>query len=262
MTQPDDRPQSQSKLQPRFLTVLQALLALALLAIAIAPLAAPAVSPESARAEFDFVAEETGDEGEEEEWELEEEEEEAEEEEFSAKGVASLPPECLLRTAEPAAVAQLQNGTLRLTLHYSSRIPTKVGVDYWLKGGKGSLQLGSVTRQLSRQGVLHLSRHFDEREAAKVRAARTFIIDLDVPAAPSSCEQYLTLRLGAKDLTRSRAPGPSAPAPSPGPRCAANPRPPTGGLGRSGARCRTRGTRPPAHPPRAARGRGGRSRPR
>ena len=190
----------------QFLNFAQALIALALLAIAMAPLAAPVVSPEPAQAnaEVDFIAEETDEEGEE-EWELEEAEEESEEEEFGAKGAAVLPAECLLRSAEPSVVAQLNDDTLRLALQYTARIPTKVNIDYWLKGGKGSLQLDSTTRHLGRQGTLHLTDHLDEREAAKVRAARIFIVDLDLPAAPSSCEKYLTLRLNAKDLERSRA---------------------------------------------------------
>jgi len=189
----------------RLLTVVQALIALALLAIAVAPLAAPAVSPEPARAEVGFAAEETAEEDEEEEWELEEEEEEGEEGEPGAKGAAVLPPECLLRSAEPSVVAQLDSGTLRLALRYTARTPTRVTIDYWLRGGKGSLQLDSATRHLERQGTLHLTDHLDERETAKVRAARTFVVDLDLPAAPPSCEKYLTLRLGAKDLNRSHA---------------------------------------------------------
>lgn len=189
----------------RLLLAFQALIALALLAIATAPLAAPVVSPEPAQAEVDFIAEETDEEGEEEEWELEEAEEEAEEEEFSAKGAAVLPTECLLRSAEPSIVAQLNGSTLHLNLQYTARTPTRVNIDYWLKGGKGSLQLGSASRHLGRQGTLHLTSHLDEHEAAKVSAARSFIVDLDLPAAPSSCEKYLTLRLNAKDLNRSRA---------------------------------------------------------
>jgi hypothetical protein len=181
------------------------MIALALPAIAMAPLAAPVVSPEPAQAEAAFFAEETNEEGEEEEWELEEAEEEGEEEEFGTKAATVLPPECLLRSVEPSIVAPLDGGTLRLTLRYTARTPTRVDVDYWLKGGKGSLQLGSATRHLGHQGTLHLTDHLDEREAAKARAARTFIVDLDLPAAPSGCEKYLTLRLDAKDLDRSRA---------------------------------------------------------
>jgi hypothetical protein len=205
MTQPDGHSQSRSTLGSRLLFAFQALIALALLAIAMAPLAAPVVSPEPAQAEVDFIAEETDEEGEEGEWELEEAEEEAEEEEFGTKAATVLPPECLLRSVEPAVVAQLDSGTLRLALQYTTRAPTKVDVDYWLKGGKGSLQLGTATRHLGRQGTLHLTNHLDEREAVKVRAAHTFIVDLDLPTAPSSCEKYLTLRLNAKDLDRSRA---------------------------------------------------------
>jgi hypothetical protein len=185
------------------LTATQALLALALLAVAIAPLAAPVISPEAARA--DAVSEEAEEKAEEEEWEREEAEEEAEEEELSAKGAGPLPPECLLRTAKPSVVVQLGQGSLRLNLPYTTSTPTRVGVVYWLKGGKGSLQLGSASKHFGNQGVLHLSRHLDEREVAKVRAARVFIVNLDVPAAPSSCKQYLTLRLGVKDLHRSLA---------------------------------------------------------
>ncbi len=198
----------------RLLTAAQALLALALLAVATLPLSGPAVSPEPARAEVDFIAEEAESEAEEEEWELEEAEEEAEEEEFGPATAASLPPECLLRTAEPTVAARLDSGTLTLTLHYTTRSPTRVNVAYWLKGNRGSLRLGSASRRLERQGTLHLSHHLDEREAAKVQAARVFVVDLDVPAAPSNCERYLTLRLDAKDPGHARATWSERPAPS------------------------------------------------
>ncbi|HVY77040.1 MAG TPA: hypothetical protein VG898_00860 [Solirubrobacterales bacterium] len=204
MSRPLDDTPRRRRPRPRRLVVLQALLALALLAVATLPLSAPAVSPEPAQAEVDFIAEEPEDELEEEEWELEEAEEEAEEEEFVPTATAPLPPECLLRTAAPSVVVQLNRKVLRLGLHYTARTPTRVGVSYWLKGGKGSLQLGSASRRFERQGTLHLSHRFDDREAARVRAARVFVIDLDVPAAPSSCRRYLTLRLDAKDLSRSR----------------------------------------------------------
>lgn len=175
------------------LTASQALLAVALLAVAMAPLAAPAIAPEPAHA--DAFAEEAEEKAEEEEWEQEEAEEEVEEEELSSKGTGPLPLECLLRTAEPSVVAQLGQSTLRLSLHYTTSTPTRVGVDYWLRGGKGTLQLGSASKHFGNQGVLHLSRHLDEREVAKVRAARVFIVHLKVPAAPTSCNRYLTLRV-------------------------------------------------------------------
>lgn len=203
-------PTNRTKLHPaprsRLLAMLQALLAIVLLAVATLPLSAPAVSPAPARAEADFLIEEASEEGEEEEWELEEDEEEGEEEEESASGTtASLPPDCLLRTAEPIMTAQLASGSLRLTLRYTAQTPTKVGVSYWLKSSKGALKLGSATRRLNRQGVLHLNGHLDERGIARARTARVAVVDLDVPAAPSSCEPRLTLHLNARDLRGSRA---------------------------------------------------------
>jgi hypothetical protein len=177
---------------------------MSLLVVAALPLAAPVISAEPAQAEVEIVLEE-GDDESEEAWELEEEEEEAEEEEFETQATAPpLPPECLLRTAEPSVVTRLRSDTLRLTLRYTASTPTKVDVGYWLKGDKGTLQLGSATRRFQRQGVLHLSRHLNAAEAAKVRAARVFVVDLDVPSAPSGCEKYLTLRLAARAPHRSR----------------------------------------------------------
>src|SRR5689334_8775878 len=105
MTQPHRPSQYSSSFGSHLRLAFQALIALALLAIAMAPLAAPAVSPEPANAdaEVGLIAEE-GDEEVEEEEEREEAEEEAEEE-FGTTGAAVLPSECLLRSAEPSVVA-------------------------------------------------------------------------------------------------------------------------------------------------------------
>jgi len=179
---------------------------LSLLAAGIAAqpvIAAPtaALTPELPTA---LVETEAEDEGEEVEAEDEEELEEAEEEEFEvAGGTAYLPAECLLRSAEPTIVAQGHN--LRLTLRYTADSPTKVGVGSWLKGGKGSLQLGSVTRHISKHGVLRINHHLSDREAAKVRAARAFVVALEIPTASSTCDRYLTLRLTSKHLRGTRA---------------------------------------------------------
>jgi hypothetical protein len=202
MTHPDDR--SASSLQPwaRFLLAASFVLAIMLLATALLPLSAPASPSESAQAEASFAEEDE----EEVEWEFEEDEEDDDEpEDGGTPGSAVLPPECLLRTAAPSVVVQLAHESLSLTLHYTATSPTNVTVEYWLKGAKGTLGLDSDTRHFSKQGVLHLSRHLDEREMAKVRAARAFMVSLDVPEAPSNCNRYLTLRLTAKHTAGSRA---------------------------------------------------------
>jgi hypothetical protein len=202
MTHPDNR---SSSLQPwaRFLVAASLVLAILLLATAVLPLSAPAAPPGSGQVETDFAEEESEEEV---EWEFEEgEEDEEESEDEGTPGSAVLPPECLLRTAAPSVVVQLAHESLSLTLHYTTTSPTNVTVEYWLKGAKGTLGLGSDTRHFAKQGVLHLSRHLDEREMAKVRAAHAFMVDLDVPEAPSSCKRYLTLRLTAKHSAGSRA---------------------------------------------------------
>ena len=197
MTRPCGQSRRCAKPWPRFLIAAQLVLAISLLG-ATPPPAAAAISP-TTPLELDFLAEEGeeaegGDEGEEDESEFEEEAEE-DEEEFVEGGVAYLPSECLLRTAKPSVVAQFARRSLRLTIRYTADAPTRVGIDYWLKGGKGSLQLGSSTPHIGKRGTLRVTARLDDREVQKVRAARAFFVHLDVPAAASSCNRYLTLRL-------------------------------------------------------------------
>jgi hypothetical protein len=194
---------SNSSLLPwsRVLIVASLILALSLLAAATLPSSAPATSPEAAPYEAEAFAEE---EGEEEESEGEEEAEEDEEEEFEAGHWVPLPAECILHSAEPSVAVQLNHGDVRLTLRYTAEESTPADVDLWLKGGKGSLQLGSVSRHLGEHGVIRLTSHPDEREMAKVRAARAFLVNLDLPGIPSHCNRYLTLRLTAKHQLDSR----------------------------------------------------------
>lgn len=207
MTHPDHRSAS-SSLQPwaRLLVAASLVLAILLLAAAVLPLSAPAARVGSAQVEVGF-AEDEGEEDEEVEWEIEDEDEEDEEEfeDGGTPGSAVLPPECLLRTAAPSVVVLLDHESLSLTLRYTTTSPTKVAVEYWLRGAKGTLELDSDIRHFGKQGVLHLSRHLDEREMAKVRAARAFVVNLDVSDAPSSCNRFLTLHLTAKHSTGARA---------------------------------------------------------
>jgi hypothetical protein len=204
MTHPDDR--SAPSLQPwaRLLVAASLVLAILLLATAVLPLSAPATPPSSGQAEAAFSEAEDEEEM---EWEVGEDEE-GEEDEFEEDGTpgsAVLPPECLLRTAAPSVVVLLAHESLSLALRYTTTDPTKVAVEYWLKGAKGTLELDSDTRRFGRQGVLHMSRHLDQREMSKVRAAHAFMVQLDIPDVPSNCTRYLTLRLTAKHAAGSRA---------------------------------------------------------
>lgn len=144
----------------------------------------------------------------EEEGEDEEEDDESEDEEEGEPGVVGallLPPECLLHTAEAQVAASATPGVVRLTIHYTSYVPTNVSVKYWLKGSKGSLQLGETKRHFSRQGVFREDAHVSDRAMSKVLAARAFIVQLGIPAAPSFCEKYSTQRLTAKHVAGGHA---------------------------------------------------------
>lgn len=169
------------------------ILALSLFAAATLPLSAPATPPEPAQLEAE-ASEEENEEGEGEE----EEEAEEDEEEFVTGHSVPLPAACILRSVEPSVAVQLSHGDVGLTLRYEAEEPTRATIAYWLKGGKGSLQLGSATRHLGGHGAIHLNSHLDEREMAKVHAARTFLVSIDLPQAPSYCDRYLTLHLTAK----------------------------------------------------------------
>jgi hypothetical protein len=186
----------------RLFLLVQALLAVCLLAVAIGPQAASAAPPTATiQADASLDEEETEEEV---EWESEEEEEEEFESSGTAAGPAELPPECILTTVRPSIVTLSGHGLLRLTLRYTAEEPTRVGIEYWLKGGKGSLQLGAARRQLGRQGALRLNSHLDEHELAKVRAARVFLVRLDIPRADPYCKRFLTFRLAAGPGRTSR----------------------------------------------------------
>lgn len=189
----------------RLATLAWSLLAISLLAALLFVRQAEAVTlPAQAPAPLATESEEI--EAEEESEDEEGEESEAEEDdEPGAEGALLLPPECLLHTAEAQVAASATPGVVRLTIHYTSYAPTNVSVKYWLKGSKGSLQLGETKRHFSRQGAFHEDAHVSDREMSKVLAARAFIVQLGIPAAPSSCEKYSTQRLTVKHVAGDHA---------------------------------------------------------
>jgi hypothetical protein len=202
MTPLDDRPTAPSPTRRIRFTAASAALAIALLGAALLPLAAPATpAPESS---LELEAEAADEEFEGEEWEIELEEEEEDEafETAETAGPTALPPGCVLRSAEASAV--VLRDRLQLILRYTGETPTKAGVEYWLKGGKGSLQVASTERHLGKRGVLRMSRHLDEHELAKAEAARIVLLRLDLPQAGSHCKRFLIFRLAAKQRRGGR----------------------------------------------------------
>jgi hypothetical protein len=183
----------------RLATVTWSLLAILLLAALLFARQAEAAAPTQAPAAAGSIEDEEFEADE--EWEDEEESEDEEDEEsLGSDGPLLLPPECLLHTAEAEVATSSSHGLVQLTIHYTSYEPANVGVDYWLKGGKGSLHLGESKRHFGRQGVFRESTHVSDHAISKVLAARTFIVQLDIAAAPPSCDRYSTQRLTVKHV--------------------------------------------------------------
>lgn len=212
MDHPDNRTSLHSpRPMSRLATLAWSLLAISLLAALLfvrqaeaASFAEPLQAPATSFAEAgDLEAEEESED--EEGWEDEESEDEEEDEGTGTVGPLLLPPECLLHTADAQVTASAAHGVVGLTIHYTAYTPTSVSVDYWLKGGKGSLQLGETKRRFARKGVLREEAHLSEHAMSKVLAARTFIVQLEIPAAPSYCAKYTTQRLTAKHLAGDHA---------------------------------------------------------
>jgi len=209
MTQTKDRLPSLLTLPSNLLLVLGATLAIALLGIALIARPAVAASPTAPQTQAAAVEEE-------EEWEEACEEEECKEEaweevegeddggwlqifEEEANVEVTPPPvptpECPLDTVKPKAVFERDRGKLRLVLHYTADSPTKVGVNFWLKGGKNATSgHRSAERRLNKTGVLSLGRHID-RQAQGKPGGGVVIVELKAPEAPSNCRAKVTKRL-------------------------------------------------------------------
>lgn len=206
-----DRPGNRSSLSPQPLTRLATfawtLLAILLLAALIFVRQSEAVSAPSQGPATSAVEDEEFEFGEESEAEEDEEEfeDDEEDEELGTTGPLLLPPECLLHTAAAQVAATTSQGNVRLTIRYTSYVPTDVSVDYWLKGSKGALHLGETKRHFGRQGVFRENEHLSDRSMTKVLAARTFVVQLEIPDAPSFCQKYSTQRLTVKHVAGGHA---------------------------------------------------------
>jgi hypothetical protein len=136
--------------------------------------------------------------------EFEEEEcEEAEEEEEEETDLYP-PDECVLRTARARVFAYTSRDRVRLVIHYTSLTPASVTVNYRLKGSKGPLQLGRVGRHFSRSGLFRLTTTLSHSQMAKVRAARLFDVELNIPGEPHYCQRYYSRHLTIKRTTHSQ----------------------------------------------------------
>jgi len=149
----------------------------------------------------EFEVECVEEEGESEEAEEDEGEgaEEAEECEAEAQDSELFPPEeCLLRTARARVFTYAAHDKVRLVLHYTTLTPAEVTIDYRLKGGKGSLQFDEAKKRFTRHGVFRANETLSDAQMNRVLAAKSFEVQLRVPAAPAFCNRYYSKHLTIK----------------------------------------------------------------
>ena len=209
---------------PRYLRPVFGALAVLAVALAVTALATPAHGLPGEEASFtdsgpeassfvvdtgepgDELEEECFEEGEESESEEAEgvegegdEGEETEECEAEAQGGKLLPPEeCLLRTASARVFTSAAHDKVRLVLRYTALAPTEVAVDYRLKGGKGSLQFNEARKHFATRGVFRANETLNEAQMNRVLAAKSFEVQLRIPAAPALCNRYYSKHLTIK----------------------------------------------------------------
>ncbi|HXS48078.1 MAG TPA: hypothetical protein VN756_11530, partial [Solirubrobacterales bacterium] len=121
--------------------------------------------------------------------------------EKAAANSSVAPEECLLRSARARVVASDSHRSARLTVGYTTYEPTGATIDYSLKGGKGTLRLGTVKRHLGRSGVIRLTETLGDSEMAKVEAAGRFTVRLHIANAPGNCRRFETEQLTVKRAT-------------------------------------------------------------
>ena len=152
------------------------------------PVSVPAAEGADEEVEGDEFVEECEEEA------SDEEQEECEEELLEAEG--PLPPdECLLRTARARVSTYAPQEKVRLTIRYTSTSPVEVLVDYRVRGGRGSIVLGHARQHFSQRGVARIAEHLGPAEMERVRAAKSIVVELTIPSAPSGCDRFYTRHL-------------------------------------------------------------------
>lgn len=124
----------------------------------------------------------------------EEAEEEREEEELEAE-------ECRLESAEATVAALPGRNQLRLTVRYRAFEPSAVAIDLGLRGGKGTLDLGTDTGHFGRSGTFHATESLSAAQMARALAAREFSVGIQAINTPGFCgddfARHLTSRKNA-----------------------------------------------------------------
>jgi hypothetical protein len=115
----------------------------------------------------------------------------------------AAPVECLVQRAESTITTLPGTSSVRLTVHYKNYSPGTVAIGLRLKDQKGSLGLERTTRQLGRNGVLHLITKLGEPEMDRANKAREFDIALRAVGTPDYCSDLLEQHLRTKQSAKA-----------------------------------------------------------
>jgi hypothetical protein len=108
------------------------------------------------------------------------------------------PQECLLSSVDATVLTKPASDRVRLVVRYSTFSPATVGVALSLRGGKGSLNLGTDTARFGRSGVFRQTAHLSEKQMAKVVVATEFRVRVRAVNTPSYCHRFFDRRLTGK----------------------------------------------------------------
>jgi hypothetical protein len=126
--------------------------------------------------------------------------------------------ECVIEDATAKVSANPGNDTVALTIRYQADAPASVAIDARLRGGKGSVHLGSEHTHFRRTGTFRDTFVLGEKQMQRVLAAREFEIELQALNTPRYCRLDLNgAPRRAKRSLRAGGPGRSGgPAPTHG----------------------------------------------
>lgn len=106
-----------------------------------------------------------------------------------------IPKQCVLKVARARVFVFTKKSKVRLVIRYTLYHPAKVTVGYKLKGSKGSLNLGSATKNFQKTGVFRLPVKLGKPEMGKVRAAKEFTVHFKIGGSPKLCKKFYTKKL-------------------------------------------------------------------
>ena len=127
--------------------------------------------------------------------------------------------ECVLERASTHVSASADGDRVRVTVRYTASAAATFTLDYSLRGNGGKLRLGGARARFHRSGAFHDSVAIGRRDAARVLAARRFVVELHPVGTPGFCRDHLSSAAAHRASLRH----------------------PSGGRGRSGAPARTPG---------------------